>query len=134
MNQYIYFFDDSGRCICKMALQNRSENFINELVLHQGAADWAQSNMDIDAKLARKVGGVLVQTEPQPLPIEEQKDKIRFERLMRLKASEWTDTASAPERLGPELYAAWQTYRQALRDVTDQPGFPTDVVWPVAPS
>lgn len=27
----------------------------------------------------------------------------------------------------------WATYRQALRDITAQTGFPFEVVWPVAP-
>jgi hypothetical protein len=29
---------------------------------------------------------------------------------------------------------AWRTYRQALRDVPSQSGFPTNVTWPVEPS
>lgn len=28
----------------------------------------------------------------------------------------------------------WRTYRQALRDVPSQSGFPTDVTWPLEPS
>tara|TARA_R110000824_G_scaffold10573_2_gene46495 strand:+ start:1044 stop:1262 length:219 start_codon:yes stop_codon:yes gene_type:complete len=28
----------------------------------------------------------------------------------------------------------WRTYRQALRDVPAQAGFPTNVTWPTAPS
>ena len=28
----------------------------------------------------------------------------------------------------------WRTYRQALRDVPAQAGFPTSVTWPVGPS
>ena len=28
----------------------------------------------------------------------------------------------------------WRTYRQALRDVPAQSGFPTNVTWPVEPS
>lgn len=27
----------------------------------------------------------------------------------------------------------WATYRQALRDITKQKGFPSDVTWPVRP-
>ncbi len=27
----------------------------------------------------------------------------------------------------------WITYRQALRDITSQPGFPTSVTWPIKP-
>jgi hypothetical protein len=29
--------------------------------------------------------------------------------------------------------AAWATYRQALRDITSQPGFPSDIQWPTQP-
>lgn len=28
---------------------------------------------------------------------------------------------------------AWKVYRQALRELTDQPGFPATVVWPPVP-
>lgn len=48
--------------------------------------------------------------------------------------SDWTDTLSAKTRLGDELYNQWQTYRQSLRDITDQPGYPFEVVWPTVPS
>lgn len=29
--------------------------------------------------------------------------------------------------------AAWATYRQAMRDITDQPGFPDAIIWPEKP-
>lgn len=29
--------------------------------------------------------------------------------------------------------AAWAAYRQKLRDLTDQTGFPSSVIWPEAP-
>jgi len=58
---------------------------------------------------------------------------IKKQRLELLQESDWTDTASAPARLGQELYTQWQTYRQALRDITLQPEFPYNVVWPVKP-
>jgi hypothetical protein len=57
----------------------------------------------------------------------------KMQRNKLLQASDWTDTASAPARLGQELYDQWQTYRQALRDITDQPGYPLDIVWPTPP-
>lgn len=57
----------------------------------------------------------------------------KSKRLSLLQASDWTDTASAPARLGQTLYDQWQTYRQALRDVTGQPGYPFDIVWPTPP-
>lgn len=59
-------------------------------------------------------------------------DIVRVKRNGLLAACDWTDTASAPARLGEELYGAWQAYRQALRDVTTQ-GDPVNITWPVAP-
>jgi len=46
-----------------------------------------------------------------------------------LKASDWTQVADAP--VDKE---AWAVYRQALRDVTQQEGFPMRVEWPVPPT
>lgn len=45
-----------------------------------------------------------------------------------LAASDWTQVADAPVNR-----AAWATYRQALRDIPQQAGFPRDVAWPVKP-
>lgn len=59
--------------------------------------------------------------------------KARSTRQQLLLASDWTDTASAPARLGQELYAQWQVYRQALRDITTQSTYPVNVVWPTPP-
>ena len=36
--------------------------------------------------------------------------------------------------LADRITDAWRTYRQALRDVPAQAGFPTNVTWPVEPS
>lgn len=58
---------------------------------------------------------------------------IRQERNTKLADSDWTDTYSAPQRLGQSTYELWQTYRQGLRDVTLQPD-PFNIVWPEAPN
>jgi hypothetical protein len=34
---------------------------------------------------------------------------------------------------GTPIPTDWQTYRQALRDITNQTGYPLNIVWPVAP-
>lgn len=46
-----------------------------------------------------------------------------------LTASDWTQVADAPVDA-----AAWATYRQALRDVPQQEGFPDNITWPEAPA
>lgn len=35
--------------------------------------------------------------------------------------------------LTPEQQQSWATYRRALLDITDQTGFPNNVVWPTKP-
>lgn len=60
-------------------------------------------------------------------------DYVRKTRNSLLQESDWTDTASAPARLGQEIYNQWQTYRQGLRDVTTQAGYPFNIIWPTPP-
>ena len=55
----------------------------------------------------------------------EQAKSVRTTRNEKLKDSDWTQIADAPVDK-----AAWATYRQALRDVPTQPGFPWEVTWP----
>ena len=53
---------------------------------------------------------------------------IRTERNAKLTESDWTQVADAPVD-----QAAWATYRQALRDIPAQSGFPNTVDWPTQP-
>ena len=53
---------------------------------------------------------------------------IRSQRNVLLTQSDWTQVADAPVD-----QQAWATYRQALRDVTQQPGFPIQITWPTQP-
>jgi hypothetical protein len=55
----------------------------------------------------------------------------RAERDARLAACDWTQLPDAP--LDDAARAAWAEYRQALRDVPGQPGFPGAVQWPAPP-
>lgn len=55
-------------------------------------------------------------------------DSVRSHRNTLLSDSDWTQIADAPVNK-----AAWATYRQSLRDVTLQAGFPWNVSWPVKP-
>jgi hypothetical protein len=52
----------------------------------------------------------------------------RSQRDKLLAASDWTQVIDAPVN-----QEAWATYRQSLRNVPQQDGFPTTIVWPVKP-
>ena len=55
-------------------------------------------------------------------------NEVRYRRNALLTQSDWTQLADAPvDNL------AWAVYRQALRDITLQAGFPFTVDFPVAP-
>ena len=56
----------------------------------------------------------------------------KYKRDQLLLESDWTDTVSAQIRLGA-LYDTWQIYRQALRDITNQAGYPANILWPTKP-
>ena len=58
----------------------------------------------------------------------EQASAVRKSRGEKLADSDWTQVADAPVDK-----AVWATYRQALRDITTQEGFPWTVTWPDAP-
>lgn len=66
-----------------------------------------------------------------PAPTEEQlAASVRSQRDRLLAASDWTQLPDAPAAVA----ARWVAYRQALRDVTGQAGFPAAVVWPAPPA
>jgi hypothetical protein len=55
---------------------------------------------------------------------------VRNERNSLLAATDWTQCKDIPDETSSE----WAIYRQALRDVPEQSGFPWNVVWPTKPS
>jgi len=73
-----------------------------------------------------------VSTAATPEEIEERTDdkatELRVERLRLLEQFDWTQLPDVPVDT-----AAWATYRQELRDVPQQEGFPWDVNWPTPP-
>lgn len=54
-------------------------------------------------------------------------DMVRENRNLLLELS---DTMALADRITDE----WRTYRQALRDIPAQSGFPANVTWPVEPT
>jgi len=55
-------------------------------------------------------------------------DEIRRHRNQLLIESDWTQLPDAPVD-----QSAWTIYRQSLRDITEQEGFPENVEWPGKP-
>jgi hypothetical protein len=60
--------------------------------------------------------------------LQDKEAEVRQQRNELLSACDWTQLSDAPVD-----HTEWAAYRQALRDVTSQPGFPWDVEWPPIP-
>lgn len=62
------------------------------------------------------------------IPDSEEATKVREQRNIKLTQSDWTQILDAPVDK-----TTWATYRQALRDVPLQSGFPWSINWPTQP-
>jgi hypothetical protein len=54
--------------------------------------------------------------------------QLRSQRNTLLSQTDWTQITDSPVDK-----QAWATYRQALRDISDQETFPNSVTWPTRP-
>ncbi len=61
------------------------------------------------------------------VPLSEAESRTLRDKL--LVNSDWTQVADAPVDT-----TAWATYRQALRDIPAQSGFPDNITWPQEPT
>ena len=77
---------------------------------------YSVSDMDAEAKATKDA---------------EQAKNIRAQRDTELAKSDWR-IIKAMESNAPQDFE-WAAYRQALRDITLQQGFPWEIQWPVAP-
>ena len=72
-----------------------------------------------------------IQTKYDELVAAEPLKLLRAERNVKLAETDWVVTMH--KELGTNIPAAWKTYRQALRDITDTYTSLDDVVWPEKP-
>lgn len=84
------------------------------------------------------INGVLQEAEAhlEAVPAQEaaatESKLVREQRDRLLAASDWTQGPDSP--LSSAKKTEWATYRQALRDVSSQAGFPTTVEFPEKPA
>lgn len=72
---------------------------------------------------------VSLSAEEQTQRTQDRADQIRDERNYKLSATDWTQGKD----IADQVSTAWTTYRQALRDLPAQEGFPWNVTWPEIP-
>jgi len=114
----VYRNDDNGN---QSSIQAQIDGKSLSVPLDPGNRHYAEIMRQVDA-------GELV-VEPDPGPSEEQlAAQARSQRDALLSQSDWTQVPDAPVD-----QQAWAEYRQALRDLPQQAGFPTEITWPVKP-
>lgn len=72
-----------------------------------------------------------LEEERQPT-IEQLASEVRVQRDKLLLETDWTQVLDAP--IDTDTREAYRAYRQALRDIPEQEGFPHSVVWPELPA
>ncbi len=86
---------------------------------------WSEANEEL-AKREAYNGEVTV--EEIPMTAEE----ARAQRDKLLAATDWTQVLDAP--IDAATREAYRAYRQAIRDIPEQEGFPGTITWPELPS
>jgi len=108
-----------------------------------GADDVILLDSAVQPESVRVVAGEVVPLPPKPsgfvkfdyaagnwVPDEAAADTAaRSQRNELLVQSDWTQLPDVPL----DTKSAWAAYRQDLRDITSQPGYPFDIVWPIPP-
>ena len=111
----------------------------DELLASYDVYPYVIQDVEFDPVSQNAVEGQFVQVDDQwTLPmVAENKPQAEVEQHVRsvrdelLILSDWTQMPDSP--LNDSTKASWATYRTALRDISTQEGFPTNVTWPTAP-
>jgi hypothetical protein len=84
---------------------------------------------EINGKWFTKYSVADMEEEAKTAKDAEQAKSMRDQRNQKLSDSDWTQGKDIPDSVS----TPWATYRQALRDLTTQSGFPWEVTWPTEP-
>ena len=123
-----------------------SENFVTQLakLVEEQVEAWISGNptgVEIDIETYDLLSSIrlgryqVVGNEFIPVydrtPLEDQWLLVRLQRDEKLQQSDWTVIRAVDE--GNPIPTDWQTYRQQLREITNQTD-PFHIIWPVAPN
>lgn len=130
--------EGSGRFICENGdvVSPPTAGYVNGndavLPVVKETVDTSTSDMTMqDTVIVVEPDRVVMLKTISNLPDDTMAQSVRNTRDDLLLSSDWVVVKAYEE--GVAVAADWITYRTALRDVTDQVGFPHTVVWPVSP-
>jgi hypothetical protein len=104
------------------------EGPMGEVPFSATLADPAEHGKELFARaLSGEFGAIAAYVPPDPAIMAAFARDARDELLRR---SDWTQLPDVPQAIKD----LWVPYRQALRDVPSQEGFPNSIVWPTEPT
>lgn len=98
---------------CEVDSSNGTEPGVLQILSDQEADEWCQNEMRLRFNIAST-------------KVREERDRIFATTVDRLNPLRWAELTQLQRE-------EWSAYRQSLKDVTSQPGFPFEVVWPEVP-
>ena len=136
----IYWYDSTGRILLAC-----SDGAPDEVLTGPTGCAKLVLDVDLDVNTHYVQHGSLVPMPPKPGPwhefdyatktwvldTERAWKNIRRMRDTRLAACDWVIPRAI--ETGDPMPDTWRAYRQALRDITEQPN-PANIVWPVVPA
>lgn len=134
---YLIKFDECGRRVETYVKEEKTREQIDSLLK---AGYVLVSEDDYQLLLGNTTGkehirnpetGNFEELVASEFPEEELAAQIRTERDRRLAETDWYMMPDYPS--DPNNTEEMKAYRQALRDITEQTGFPKDVIWPNLP-
>ena len=108
----------------KMMLPIVDNKYVTSNISEITASDsYTEDRLKLAAS-AINISDVIALIDPEGL-----KFSLRIQRNKLLINSDWTQLPD----VSLANVADWKTYRQTLRDISKQKGFPSEIVWPIAP-
>lgn len=109
------------------AIANSQKAELDETILARYEQACAEQNAEDAAYFARKIRNKM---------LEKSDKELTFDRLGLTvpSGSTFTSWLSFLRNLGNVLSGSWATYRQELRDLPQQEGFPFNIIFPTPPS
>jgi hypothetical protein len=126
---------DASCYFCKVELSLESEptevvNYVARGTDIAETGQWVYQQI-IDGNFEGELADLAVNVDPftREILVDPTNERARLDRDKRLAITDWTQMPDVSQATKDK----WAPYRQALRDVPQQAGFPDTIVWPTAP-
>jgi len=131
MSDYTIYNTSTGVIIANLQADSDSLADLNTPTGHQ----WIKQKSDSETQ--RVVDGSIVSktsTDLVAATLVTDRYNAESKRLELLAKSDYVQTVDFNAKLSDSARTNWQNYRQALRDVPDQSGYPSSITWPTKPT